>query len=57
MNSLLVKIMSHEAVKITWCHGKIIGVVETVVLEDGVLVPYREQVVWTKIGKNSDIAF
>ena len=37
--------------------GPKIGVVETVVLENGVFVPYRKQVVLTKIGENSDIAF
>ena len=34
-----------------------IRVVETVVLENGHFVPCRKQVVLTKIGKNSDIAF
>ena len=34
-----------------------IRVFETVVLENGVFVPCRKQVVLTKIGENSDIAF
>ena len=33
------------------------GVVEMVVLENGVIVPYRKQVIWTNIGENSDVAF
>ena len=34
-----------------------IQVVETVVLENGVFVPCREQAVLTKIGENSELAF
>ena len=34
-----------------------IRVVETVVLENGRFVPCQKQVVLTKIGENSDIAF
>ena len=34
----------------------ILGVVETVILENGVFAPCRKQVVLTKIGENSDIS-
>ena len=34
-----------------------LGVVETVVLENGVFVPYRKQVVLTKIGEYFGVAF
>ena len=38
-------------------NGSTFRVVETVVLENGRFVPCREQVVLTKNGENSDIAF
>ena len=37
--------------------NQMVGVVETVVLENGRFVPCRKQVVLTKIGENSDVAF
>ena len=37
--------------------ASLIRVVETVVLENGRFVPCRKQVVLTKIGENSDVAF
>ena len=38
-------------------HIALFRVVETVVLENGRFVPCRKQVVFTKIGENSDSAF
>ena len=35
----------------------VVGVVKTVVLENGVFAPYRKQVVLTKLCENSDIEF